>query len=308
MFLSFLAVHEDLDLREGLDGRVVRHTGGVLRPRSHRHLELELNLVVAGTASYLLDDRRYDLSAGTLTWLFPDQEHVLVDESADHALWWAVFRPAVVARATTTSSHTRPLLERDPVGRWSRRIHPQRVQRLAALFGELGDAESRDDGLFNAGLAYLLALAWRTFLDSTDVVADHQVHPAVDTVARLLQADPDASDLTALARRVGLSPSHLSRLFVADMGVSMTRFRNQQRLDRFMRLYGQGRGTTALAAAHQAGFGSYAQFHRVFRQETGRSPSTLRTPATDDGQRMPRQRRAAANSSWWAVHQRRRRA
>lgn len=281
MFLSFLAVLEDLGLREGLDGWVVRHTAGALRPRSHRHLELELNLVVAGTASYLLDDRRYDLSAGTLTWLFPDQEHVLVDESADHALWWAVFRPPAVAR-TASSPAARPLLECDPVGRYSRRIHPQRVRRLGALFGELGEAATVEDGLFNAGLAYLLALAWRAFLDSTDVVAGREVHPAVDTVAHLLQADPDAGDLTALARRVGLSPSHLSRLFVAHMGLSMTRFRNQQRLDRFMRLYGQGRSTTALTAAHQAGFGSYAQFHRVFRQETGRSPSALHTPATDD--------------------------
>jgi AraC-like DNA-binding protein len=281
MLLSFLAVLEDLRLREGLDGWVVRHTAGALRPRSHRHLELEFNLVVAGTASYLVDDRRYDLSAGTLTWLFPDQEHVLVDESADHALWWAVLRPAAVAR-TALSPDAWPLLERDPVGRYSRRIHPQRVQRLATLFGELRDAETLDDGLFNAGLAYLLALAWRAFLDSTDVVADREVHPAVDAVARLLQADPDAGDLAALARRVGLSPPHLSRLFVAQMGVSMTRFRNQQRLDRFMGFYGQGRSTTALAAAHQAGFGSYAQFHRVFRKETGRRPSALRTSATDD--------------------------
>ena len=281
MVLSFLAVLEDLRLREGLDGWVVRHTAGALRPRSHRHLELELNLVVAGTASYLLDDRRYDLSTGTLTWLFPDKEHVLVDESADHALWWAVFRPAAVVR-TATSPDARPLLERHPVGRYSRRIHPQRVQRLAALFGELRDAETLDDGLFNAGLAYLLALAWRAFLDSTDVVADREVHPAVDTVARLLQADPDAGDLASLARRVGLSPPHLSRVFAAQMGLSMTRFRNQQRLDRFMRLYGQGRSTTALAAAHQAGFGSYAQFHRVFRKETGRRPSALRTSTPDD--------------------------
>jgi AraC-like DNA-binding protein len=280
MSLSFLAVLEELGLREGLDGSVVRHTAGGLRPRSHRHVELELNLVVAGTASYLLDDRRYDLSTGTLTWLFPDQEHVLVDESADHALWWAVFRPAAVAR-TATSPHAGPLLERDPVGRYSRRIDAHRVQRLAALFGELREAATLEDGLFNAGLAYLLALAWRAFLDSTDVVADVEVHPAVETVARLLQADPDAGDLTALARMVGLSPSHLSRLFVAQMGLPMTRFRNQQRLDRFMRLYGHGRDTTALAAAHQAGFGSYAQFHRVFRQETGRSPSAVRTSTTD---------------------------
>ena len=281
MFLSFLAVVEDLGLRKGLDGWVVRHTVGTLRPRSHRHAELELNLVVRGTASYLMNDRRYELTAGTLTWLFPDQEHVLVDESADHALWWAVFRPSAVARIAT-SPHARPLLERDPVGRYSRRLDPQRVQQLAALFGELHAAGTVDDTLFNAGLSYLLASGWRAFLDSSEVVGDLEVHPAVDNVARLLQADPAAGDLTDLARTVGLSPSHLSRLFTTQMGVSISRFRNQQRLDRFIRLYRHGRGTTALAAAHEAGFGSYAQLHRVFRQETGRNPSALRTAAADD--------------------------
>jgi AraC-like DNA-binding protein len=272
---------EDLGLRKGLDGWVVRHSAGTLRPRSHRHAELELNVVVRGKASYLMKDRRYDLSAGTLTWLFPDQEHVLVDESADHALWWAVFRPSAVARIAT-SPHARPLLGRDPVGRYSRRLDRQRVQRLGALFGELREAGTVDDTLFNAGLSYLLAFAWRAFLDSSDVVGDLEVHPAVDNVARLLQADPGAGDLTDLARIAGLSPSHLSRLFTTQMGVSISRFRNQQRLDRFIRLYRHGRGTTALAAAHEAGFGSYAQLHRVFRQETGRNPSALRTAAADD--------------------------
>jgi AraC-like DNA-binding protein len=272
---------EDLGLRKGIDGWVVRHTAGTLRPRSHRHAELELNLVVRGTASYLMKDRRYDLSAGTLTWLFPDQEHVLVDESADHALWWAVFRPSAVARVAT-SPQARPLLGRDPVGRYSRRLDPQRVQRLGALFGELREAGPVDDTLFNAGLSYLLALAWRAFLDSTEVVGARDVHPAVDTVARLLQADPGAGDLTDLARLAGLSPSHLSRLFTTQMGLSISRFRNQQRLDRFIRLYRNRPGTTALAAAHDAGFGSYAQFHRVFRHETGRNPSALRSAAADD--------------------------
>ena len=115
---------------------------------------------------------------------------------------------------------------------------------------------------------------------SDDVVAGVDLHPAVETVARLLRADPDAGDLAALARVAGLSDSHLSRIFKAQTGVSISRFRNQQRLQRFLLLYGRGRRTTALAAALEAGFGSYAQFHRVFREQTGRSPSALRTAAT----------------------------
>jgi AraC-like DNA-binding protein len=139
------------------------------------------------------------------------------------------------------------------------------------------DAETVDDVLVNTGLAYLLSFAWRAFLDSHDVVEGVDLHPAVETVARILQADPDAGDLATLARAAHLSPSHLSRIFKEQTGVSISRFRNQQRLQRFLSLYGRGRRTTALAAALEAGFGSYAQFYRVFREQIGRSPSALRT-------------------------------
>jgi AraC-like DNA-binding protein len=272
---------EDIGVRAGLDGRVVRHAAGDVRSRAHRHVELELNLVVRGTASYLLGDRRYALTPGILTWLFPGQEHALVDESADHELWWAVFRPALVARIATRPQ-ARLLLENDPGGQFSRRIDPRRVRRLAALLHEVRDAETVDDVLVNTGLGYLLSFAWRAFLDSSDVIEGVDLHPAVESVARTLRADPDAGGLVTLAQAVNLSPAHLSRIFKHQSGVSISRFRNQQRLQRFLRLYDGGRRTTALAAALEAGFGSYAQFHRVFREQTGRSPSALRAAAGDD--------------------------
>src|SRR5215208_7020059 len=142
---------DDLGLRGGLDGRVVRHRAGDVRARTHRHAELEVNLVVRGTASYLLGERRYDLAEGALTWLFPGQDHVLVDESGDHELWWAVFRPLLVARIATTHQ-ARPLLEADPVGQYSRRLDSARVGRLGVLFREVREAETVDDVLFNTGL------------------------------------------------------------------------------------------------------------------------------------------------------------
>jgi AraC-like DNA-binding protein len=289
-FLSFLAMIDDLGVRAGLDGRVVRHRVGEVRPRAHRHAELEVNLVVRGTASYLLGDRRYPLTPGTLTWLFPGQDHVLVDESSDHELWWAVFRPALVAQIATPR-HARPLLADDPVGQFSRRLDSGWVRRLSALFHEVQDAETVDDVLVNTGLAYLLSVAWRAFLDSDDVVEGVDLHPAVETVARLLRADPDAGDLAALAQAASLSSSHLSRIFKEQTGVSISWFRNQQRLQRFLRLYGTGQRTTALAAALEAGFGSYAQFYRVSRQQAGRNPSALRTAASDDDLNLGRDHR-----------------
>jgi AraC-like DNA-binding protein len=272
---------DDLGLRTGVDGRVGHHVAADGPPRGHRHAELELNLVVRGRASYLLDERRYELAPGTLTWLFPGQDHVLVDESPDHELWWAVFRPRLVSRSATTPL-ARPLLERDPVGQFSRRLDAVFVPRLDALLRDLRDAQMADDALLNTGLAYLLTLAWRAFLDSEDVVAGAGVHPAVEAVARRLRRDPNSGHLDELARAVGLSPPHLSRIFKAQTGVSITRFRNQRRLERFRALYGHGRRNTALAAALEAGFGSYAQFYRVVRTETGRSPSEMRAAPVDE--------------------------
>jgi len=263
---------EDLLLAPGLEGRVVRHAAGALRPRPHRHAELEVNLVLTGSASYLLRNRRYDLEPGTLAWLFPGQEHVLVDESPDHELWWAVFRPALVAR--TAAPAARLLLEQDPSGRFSRRIAGRHATRIRRLMADL--AASTDPALVNAGLVYLLVLAWHAFLDSDDVIEGVEVHPAVQRVAERLRADPDAGDLPALARAAGLSPSHLSRLFKAQTGVPIHRFRNQERIRRFELLYGDGGRITALAAALEAGFGSYAQFYRVHVAETGRRPSAAR--------------------------------
>ena len=168
------------------------------------------------------------------------------------------------------------------MGQFSRRLDSDRARRLAVLLHEVQEAEPVDDVLVNTGLAYLLSFAWQAFLDSHDIVEGVNLHPAVETVARMLQANPDAGDLATLARAARLSPSHLSRIFKQQTGLSISRFRNQQRLQRFLRLYGTGRRTTALAAALEAGFGSYAQFHRVFREQTGRSPSALRSAAADD--------------------------
>jgi hypothetical protein len=140
-----------------------------------------------------------------VTWLFPGQDHVLVDESADHELWWAVFRPALVARIATTP-RLRPLGEDDPVGQFSRRLDSGRVRRLGAVFHEVRDSETVDDVLVNTGLAYLLSFAWHAFLDSDDIVEGVDLHPAVETVARTLRADPNAGDLATLARAASLSP------------------------------------------------------------------------------------------------------
>jgi AraC-like DNA-binding protein len=102
------------------------------------------------------------------------------------------------------------------------------------------------------------------------------VHPAVGRAATLLAESDAHLSLEELARKAGLSPARLSRLFKRQTGTSLTAFRQRQCLERFLRFYQTGARYTLIEAALRAGFGSYPQFHRVFRRMMGRNPASYR--------------------------------
>jgi AraC-like DNA-binding protein len=81
--------------------------------------------------------------------------------------------------------------------------------------------------------------------------------------------------METLARMCGASSSWLSRLFRQQMGVSLVDFRNRHRIERFFELYRQKPQQNIMDLASVAGFGSYAQFHRVFRKTLGFRPAEL---------------------------------
>ena len=189
-------------------------------------------------------------------------------------MWIGVFKPAVVRRIATDTD-AKVLRQANPAGEYCRRLPQRDLARLEELFAEIADARERS-GLFNAGLGYALLVAWRHFEHAADVPV-HDVHPAVESAARLIRNETAPLDLDELARRSGLSAPRLSRLFKHQTGVALVDFRNRQRVERFLQLYGTGqRLTTMLDAALEAGFGSYPQFHRVFKRVIGCSPGNYR--------------------------------
>jgi AraC-like DNA-binding protein len=94
--------------------------------------------------------------------------------------------------------------------------------------------------------------------------------PVVLGVLDSLEREPQLSG-QALASQLHVSAGHLARLFKREMGMSLVEYRNRLRLERFFHCAERGPGGLSLAA-QQAGFGSYAQFRRVYRSLTGESP------------------------------------
>ena len=115
----------------------------------------------------------------------------------------------------------------------------------------------------------LLLWLWRSFPSPGGEVS---LHPAVIKALNLLGNGAWEGSLAALARQCGVSEAYLSRVFTRQMGVPLSRYRNSVRLGRFLEIRRGPVRKTITEAAYESGFGSYAQFYRVFAQSFGCGP------------------------------------
>ncbi|MEX1117134.1 MAG: helix-turn-helix transcriptional regulator [Akkermansiaceae bacterium] len=264
----------------------------VLKP--HRHLELELNVVVRGSITYVVGDRRFTFGKRTLLWMFPAQEHQLVDRSGDAQYYVAVFKPAVISQAaggagyeglrrennesggvlnTLLEPATFDLIRRTMEVTVADGLHPDVLNREAGFGASSNFAfEHGDPDALNAALRHLLLLCWRYQRGRLTPDGAVVLHPAVRQALSLLGEGVWDDDLASLAKRCGVSEVYLSRVFARQVGVPLNRYRNSVRLGRFLDLLRAGDGRTLTELAYEAGFGSYAQFFKIYVQAYGQGP------------------------------------
>lgn len=261
--------------------------------QSHRHAELEINLVVRGGITYIANGSRYRFDRRTLLWFFPSQEHQLVDRTPDAQYYVAVFKPSLIVRSCSGEAYrglakksaghdilhtglepeTFDLMKLTMESLMRGALDPDLLNREAG-FGYRSDFVFRHgdpDGL-NAGLHHLLMLSWRCRHNGRALGRPVSLHPAVVSALRLLGEGYTDLDLGQIASRCGVSASYLSRVFHAQVGVPLRRYRNSLRLRGFWEALGGTARPTLTEAVYQAGFGSYAQFYKVFASVYGAGP------------------------------------
>jgi AraC-like DNA-binding protein len=93
--------------------------------------------------------------------------------------------------------------------------------------------------------------------------------------ARGVLAEEPRAGLVELARRVAVSPHHLSRIFKAETGLTISRYRNRLRARWALERLAAGEPCLARLAA-DLGFADQGHLARVVRRELGATPSLLR--------------------------------
>jgi AraC-like DNA-binding protein len=226
-----------------------RHQPAYRRPR-HFHPEPELNAVCKGNAVIGLGDRVVRLGPGGVVLFHPGQDHVLLEASPDLELWVMALRPDLADQALHSLSRAAS------VGQSLSASAVTTLEDTLAGLAQVGDAtvvETRTVDIFSMVQTQLF----------TNHVLSRRALEEVSTRPTTAGAE--------LAQQFGVDQSVLSRNFHAAFGLTFVSYRARQRAMAFVRLVDQGQSLTS--AALDAGFGSYAQCHRVLTKVLGCSPN-----------------------------------
>ncbi len=258
-----------------------------------RAVELARDRIGLERVAIFLDDDSGDALCGTfgtgLAGETTDERHIFFDKGANHrevhtraragmGRWllledapltvqldnetrvvgygWMVLTPIQSARGALGLMANDAALSRTP-------LDPAKQMQAAvfcSLVGNIIDLRRQDAE----------SLPWQTLLASLPHITPESPNPLVVNVVHELSEDLTL-DGNRLAKKLGVSAGKLARDFKTEMGVSLVEYRNRLRLERFLALVDRG-GGNLLEAALDAGFGSYAQFHRVFRTMLGTTP------------------------------------
>ncbi len=243
-----------------------------------RAIELARDRIGLQRAGIFVLDRSHNLMLGTwgmdLKGNVVDEHHLMYDLSETDR---EAFRRSEEEAAHFTVFENCPIVEHHQgetriAGRGWVACTPIRSTRAAVgiMFNDAALTDAPVDEAKQAHAAILCSLLG-TMLDpmrgslssGAGGPGESPGHRLVASTVGMLAKDP-AMGGKEIAAGLDISLSRLSRVFKAEMGMSLVEYRNRLRLDRFSVLLDRGR-TNLLEAALAAGFGSYAQFHRVFR-------------------------------------------
>jgi AraC-like DNA-binding protein len=240
--------------------------------RRHTHPVWEIYLQMHGLSRWRADGQFFSLQPGHLFAVGPGVVHQMADRPAgNHHFYFAAIDLGVVLQRHAGLA-----------ARWQNVpsvLHRGQAHTLAGPFADLTRELTSRYELADQGLALAVD---RVVLEVTRLLVPQNplplngIHPAVLRVRELLDRDYARNwSLRELAEDVGLAATYLAALFTAEVGMPPHRYLTERRIEQAGRLLRTSE-LPITAIGVDVGFSSGQHFARVFRQVTGRTPSTYR--------------------------------
>ena len=223
----------------------------------HRHVDLEMHMIVAGQGWMKIDDEKIPVEENDFIISFPEETHHLV--VADDCPYLLQYLASFDIPESS-----------DKFGQALRKHFRSgsKIPKGVELFHEV-------DRLWNSGSKVLREAAGHllTAFVQEAIASDEaqSLNKYVEKAQAYMRSNIGKKpSLAHLSRQVGLEPSYFCRLFKQETGETPMRFFTQLKIELAKEMLLNGRRNSDIAAA--TGFADEFHFSRTFKQITEKSP------------------------------------
>jgi len=231
-----------------------------------------INLTTKGQGSVFQGQHRFECNIGDLC-LFPPSAVHFYHRSPQAECWhhqWIYFRPRAFwldwLKWTNTIENVGRLTIPDEIT----------YQKILSLFLQIEKEHNAKEPFSEAlSMCLLEQLLIRCFkLDPAN--KQRMLDPRILEVCHFISANIDKNySIKQIADQVFMSPSRLTHLFSQQIGYSIVKWREEQRMIKAKHLL-HASGAPIYAIARQLGYDDQLYFSRLFKRYTGLNPSEFR--------------------------------
>lgn len=237
----------------------------------HYHRSYELYYLVKGEREYFIEDRFFLVKEGDLV-LIPKK--VFHRTAGEGGLRFLVHFSDAFLHKYFTDGLLKPLLGGIPfVFRAENRERERIVSLLNTMLAEFNRGEAQNENL-QCGYLYQLLFA---VANATNTYVPH--NRPDERITKIIQYINEnynhITDIEQISEHFFISKFHLCRFFRKNLGIPLVSYVNTIKVREACALMKNG-GLSMTQIAMQCGFNSSSYFCKVFKKETGISPSEYR--------------------------------
>lgn len=252
--------------------------------RPDHHNEIELNLLVSGSVTYLLGGNKTVVPAGRLSVFWAAIPHQIIDYSADTEYFVATVPLQCFLQWRLPENFVQPLMQGQFLSEATNENADADAQLLEHWEHDLAAGEPQlEDAVLLEIQARLLRFAMAMPIADSDSgsregfasITDSGLNKVEQMACFIAQHYTEKLSAQKIGDFVNLHPNYAMNLFRKSFGMTLTDYITQHRVSHAQRLLSTT-DRTATDIALQSGFMSMSRFNEAFRRACGCSPSEYR--------------------------------
>lgn len=265
--------------------------------RPDHHNEIELNMIVRGSVSYLLGGRRVQLDTGTLNVFWAAIPHQIVEFARGTEYFVATIPLAWFLQCKLTDRFVQPLLHGEVL---SERLEEHLPWDIGLFSRWEADLQHQDDEVRHVVMLELEARLRRMISTLPLAVASPtpkakaratslqggELNKVEQIACLIAQRYTEQLTVTEIGRAVGLHPNYAMGLFKKAFGTTLLDYLVNHRISHAQRLLATT-NEKIVDVAFSSGFNSISRFNETFRRACGCTPREYRArhALADGGER-----------------------